>query len=85
MINIGDLLSDYLKIKNPQEDKRDVCEALREKFGLKINENQVFFRKNIIILKINPVQRSFMYIKKNEILNLVKTTVPNRFIDTVNF
>jgi len=85
MINIGDLLGDYLKIKNPQEDKRSVVDAIKNQIGLNIDESQVFFRKNIIILKVNSVQKSFIYIRKEQILKIIKETIPNRFIDSIGF
>ena len=85
MINIGDLLKDYSKIKNPLLEKVDVLNALNEKFNLNIKENQVFFRKNTLVLKVNAVQKSFIYIKKDEILEVVKNIVPNRFVNNIQF
>lgn len=85
MVNIGDLLSGYLKIKNPLTEKKEVCEVLNEKFKLGINESQIFFRKNTVILKISPVKRSFIYMNKDKILEEVKAVVPERFINIIQF
>ena len=85
MINIEDLLKDYKNIKNPLIEKKEVSVAIKEKFGLDIDPSLVFFRKNILILKISPVQKSFLYIRKNEVLEIIKTIVPNRFITSIQF
>jgi hypothetical protein len=85
MINIGDLLGDYSKIKNPQEDKKSVVDAVKNQTGLDIDETHVFFRKNTIILKVNPVQKNFIYIRKEQILKIIKETIPNRFVDSIGF
>jgi hypothetical protein len=85
MINIGDLLKNYSEIKNPLLEKMDVLKALNEKFNFNIKENQIFFRKNTIILKVDAVQKNFIYIRKNDILEVVKSIVPNRFINNIQF
>lgn len=85
MINIGDLLKNYAEIKNPIVDKTAISSDLNMKFNLNIKEDQIFFRKNIIILKVNSVQKNFIFIRKNEILENIKNIVPNRFINTIQF
>lgn len=85
MINIGDLLKGYSEIKNPLVEKTAVLISLNEKFNLNIKEEQIFFRKNTIILKVNSVQKSFIYIRKNEVLEEVKKIVPERFINNIQF
>ncbi len=85
MINIGDLLSAYTKIKNPLDDKKIVSEAIKNTFGLEVDSDQVFFRKNILILKVNSVQKSFLYIRKDKLLEIIKQAVPDRLISTINF
>ena len=85
MINIGDLLKDYLEIKNPLTDKMEVSKALNGKFNLNIKEDQIFFRKNTIVFKVSPAQKNFIYIRKNEFLEIIKNIVPNRFINTIQF
>lgn len=85
MINIGDLLGSYSKIKNPLDDKKVVVDVLKNTFGLDIEVNQVFFRKNILILKVNSVQKNFLYIRMSKLLEIIKESVPDRTINTVNF
>lgn len=85
MINISDLLSDYSKIKNPLLEKKEVSDALNKNFNLNIEENQVFFRKNVVILKVSSVKRSFVFMNKGKILEIVKTAIPERFINTIQF
>ncbi len=84
-MNIGDLLKDYLEIKNPLTDKVGVSEALNGRFNLNIKENQIFFRKNTIVFKVSSAQKNFIYIRKDQVLEIVKNTVPNRFINTIQF
>ncbi len=85
MINIGDLLKNYSEIKSPLTDKLSVSNALNEKFNIDIKEDQIFFRKNTIVFKVNSVQKNLIYIKKNNVLEIIKNTVPNRFINTIQF
>jgi hypothetical protein len=85
MINIGELLKDYQGIKNPNVEKTRFVEALNKKYNLNIKENQVFFRKNTLILKITATQKNFVFMKKNEILELVGSVCPEQFIDTIRF
>ena len=85
MIKLEDLLKDYKDIKNPSLEKKEIIDVLSKKVGLNIKEDQILFRKNIVILKVSPVQKSFVYIRKDEILELIKTMVPHRFIKTIQF
>ena len=85
MINIGELLKDYQGIKNPNVEKIQLVDILNKKYNLNIKESQVFFRKNTLILKITATQKNFVFIKKNEILELVESVCPERFIDTIRF
>ena len=85
MINIGDLLSNYSKIKNPLIEKKEVSNVLLSDFNLDIKENQIFFRKNVLLLKVSPVYKSFIFMKKNKILESVNKIVPERFIKTIQF
>ena len=84
MIDIGDLLKKYSEIKNPNIEKEFVLESLR-KINLNIKENQIFFRKNTLVLKVSPVQKNFIYIRKTDILNEIKKTIPDRMIDNISF
>ena len=85
MIKLEDLLKDYKDIKNPSLEKKEIIDVLSKKVGLNIKEDQILFRKNIVILKVSPVQKSFVYIRKDESLELIKTMVPHRFIKTIQF
>ena len=85
MINLDDLLKDYTKIKNPLIDKKSVSEAINNKFNLNIKEEQIFFRKNLIVFKVNPTQKSFIYMKKADILEIVKNIAPERFVNSIQF
>jgi hypothetical protein len=85
MINIGDLLGAYSKIKNPLDDKRVIVDIIEKNFNLKIEENQVFFRKNLLILKVNSVQKNYLHIRRDVLLKAVKESVPDRFINNINF
>jgi hypothetical protein len=85
MINIGDLLGAYTKIRNPLDDKRVVADVVKNTFGLEIESSQVFFRKNTLILKVNSVQKSFLFIRKDKLLEVIKTSVPDRMVDTISF
>ena len=85
MINISDLLAGYSNIKNPLVEKREVVDALNNTFNLNIKEKDVFFRKNVLILKINSVQKIFVFMNKDKILSVVNGVVPDRFINTIQF
>lgn len=85
MINIGELLKDYQGIKNPNVEKIQLVDTLNKKYYLNIKESQVFFRKNTLVLKITAAQKNFVFMKKNEILELVGSVCPERFINTIRF
>ncbi len=78
-------MKDYLKIKNPLVDKVSLSDELNKEFNLNIKEEQVFFRKNVLILKVNAVQKSFVFMRKNAVLETVNRICPDRFIDTIQF
>ena len=85
MIKIEDLLKDYKNIKNPQAEKKEILNALNTRFSLDIKENQLFLRKNAVVFKVGAIQKNFIYIRKEDILNIIKTIVPDRFISNIQF
>ena len=85
MINIADLLSEYSKIKNPIEEKKEVCNVLNTKFNINLKEENVVFRQGVVVFKVSPAIKSLLFVKKQEVLQAINSVIPSRFVKNIQF
>lgn len=75
MIPITDLLSRFKNLSNTEKAKKDlVGKIITEIINAPINNKQISFSKKTIFLKIHPLIKTEILLKKTEILEKIKNT-----------
>ena len=85
MVNISELLTSYSEIQNPLDDKKAISELFNGEYNIQILENQIFFRGNVLVLKIPPTQRSLIFIKQKEIIQKINNILKKRNFISIRF
>lgn len=75
MIPITNLLSRFKNLSNTEKAKKDlVGEIITEIIGAPVNNKQISFSKKTIFLKVHPLIKTEVVLKKTEILEKFKKT-----------
>lgn len=74
MIPITELLLRFRNIKNTEKSKKEmICREIKETTGIIIEHKQVVFSKNIIMLKVKPIIKTEIFLKKEELMKRIKS------------
>ena len=69
MLKLSGLLARFKGLANTEKAKKEcVAEVLSEIIGVPITHNQISFSKNTIFIKVQPIIKTEIAIKKEEIL-----------------
>ncbi len=73
MLPLSQLLARFKSLSNTEKAKKEiVCEEITRIIGIQITHNQVSFSKNTIFIKTQPIIKSEISLKKEEILKEIK-------------
>ncbi len=85
MIPLTQLLSRFKGLINTEKAKKEIiCEEITKIIGISIVYNQVSFSKNTIFLKVHPVIKSEIALKKEEILKKIHSLKEFSYILDIN-
>ena len=60
------------RISRAQIDRKKISEIFQEVANIKLNESDISYKKGILVLKISPIKRNEVVIKKNLLLERIK-------------
>lgn len=83
MLPLHQLLSRFKNLTNTEKVKKELVCDLLKKNNIPVTVNQVSFSKNTIFLKTQPIIKSEIFLKKNEILEIVKTIPGLSGVDSI--
>lgn len=73
MIPLQDLLSRFKNLTNTEKVKKElIVGVIKDVTGVEILVKNIIFSKNIIILKVNPLIKTEIALKKHDILNKLR-------------
>lgn len=74
MLHLSQLLSRFKNITNSEKvQKESICEILKE-YNIILQHTQILFSKNIIFLKVNPLIKTEVALRKLDILKKITNT-----------
>lgn len=83
MKNIEEFLQKFKLIPNPLNYKRDISTIIESIIKQKIDIKDIKIQGNNLILKVHPVVKNLIFIKKEEILKEILVKITNRKIDNI--
>ncbi len=83
MKNIEEFLKKFKLIPNPLNYKTDIIVIIENVTKQKIDVNNIKLQGNNIVLKVHPIVKNLIFIKKEEILKEISIKIPNRKIDSI--
>lgn len=72
MLPIGNLLSRFKNLTNSDKVKKQLIVEILEKNRIPVKVSQIGIQKNIIFIKAQPIIKTEIILKKEEILNEIK-------------
>lgn len=73
MLQLSDLLARFAGITNTDKAKKElVGQELARIIGVSVSPQQIHISKNILILKVQPIVKSEILLKKDEVLQGIK-------------
>lgn len=79
MLEIKDLLNRFSKIIETGEgNKKFITETIREITGISIETEDITVKNGIISLKIKPIYKNEIFIKKDQIFSKLKESLGKR-------
>jgi len=77
MFNISDYLQKFKNIHVEKSQFKDfIVELVKRELKSEINRDNIDLRKGVIYLKISPIQKNELFMKKQQILNEFNKTFP---------
>ena len=74
MIPLSQLLARFIGLKNNEKAQKELISEKKTKIiGIPIKHNQISFSKNILFIKTQPIIKSEITLKKEEILRRIQT------------
>ncbi len=84
MLQLSDLLTRFKGISNTDKAKKEIVgQELTRIIGIPITYQQVIISKNTLILKVQPIIKSEIMLKKDEILQKIKNISGLSHITTI--
>lgn len=83
MLQINQLLERFKNLKNGDKVKKQLIKEVFDKKNIPINIDQISITKDIIFLKINPIVKTEVFLKKEEILRQIKEISIISFISDI--
>lgn len=84
MIPLIDLLARFKNLTNTDKAKKEIIsKEINNLIGIIIDVKNIVLSKNIIILKVNPVIRTEILLKKQEILKNLKNSKNMSYISDI--
>lgn len=84
MLHLSDLLARFKGISNTEKAKKEiVSQELSSIIGVPITHQQITISKNTLILKVQPIIKSEVMLKNNEILQKIKNISGLSHITTI--
>lgn len=84
MLHLSDLLSRFKGISNTEKAKKEVvAQELSSIIGVPITQQQITISKNTLLLKVQPIIKSEVMLKKDEILQKIKNISGLSHITTI--
>lgn len=72
MLQINQLLKRFKNITNSENVKKQLIIEIFNKNNIPINKNQISISRNTIFLKVNPIIKTEIFLKKEEIIRQIK-------------
>ncbi len=77
MIPIENLLSRFKNLTNTEKRKKELMIEICRKENIQLNTKQIFFSKNYVVLKVPPIIKTEILLKKEDLLKKINKTIKN--------
>ena len=74
MLQLGQLLERFKGLTNTEKEKKQIIVEIFKKNNIPININQINISKNTIFIKTQPIIRTEIMLKKEEIFKEIQKT-----------
>lgn len=72
MLPIGNLLSRFKNLTNSEKVKKQLIVEIFETYKIPVKVSQISIQKNTIFIKTQPIIKTELFLKKEEIINEIK-------------
>lgn len=84
MLQLSDLLSRFKNLTNTDRAKKElVGEEISKMIGVPVNYQQISFSKNTIFLKVQPIIKTEIALKKDTLLKKIKSLPGFEYISNI--
>jgi hypothetical protein len=79
MNNISDLLSKFTFLDNNRKQKKQLVKVCLDKiFSLKLDDKDISFSGDKVVLKVGSLYKTEIFVRKNEFTSCVNETLPEK-------
>jgi hypothetical protein len=85
MQQISDLLKLFESIQSPKVERVFLSGVINKSLGIDIKDDQVKINRDVVILKVNQVQKNLIFISKNKVLSDLNNSYKECFLRDIMF
>ncbi len=85
MQQISDLLKLFESIQSPKVERVILSGAINKSLGINISDDQIKINRDVVILKVNQVQKNLIFISKNKVLSDLNNEYKECFLRDIMF
>ena len=85
MQQISDLLKLFESIQSPKVERVFLSGVINKSLGINISDDQLKINRDVVILKVNHVQKNLIFISKNKVLSDLNNEYKECFLRDIMF